>query len=240
MQASSWACWHNRSVGDTKTAEPESLLVASRPAHPRDHWLELIGAGAAGGFTGAVGADAYKSVKAACQAAVKKFREQPDPDEEAGWVPGSMATYEHFIYGSIREALDAVACDLTEAGYLVPDPPTISAGCDEGECPGCGLHWLLVAYGSVEKAFADDGRDDIDLACAAYGATYDGGGMYVGNGLDNRRANLAYVAESDSRPAAPLNPRPLDLFGKTAVTVNTVTHNSVTRQKKRKGKKKHR
>jgi hypothetical protein len=168
-------------VDDTKTEEPESLLVAPRPPHPQDNWLELIGAGAAGGFTGAVGADAYKGVKAACQAAVKKFRDQPsDPDEEAEWVPGSMATYEHFIYGPIREALDAVACDLTQAGYLVPDPPTISAGCDEGECPGCDLHWLVMAYGSVEKAFADDGRDDIDQACAAHGATYDGGGMYVG------------------------------------------------------------
>jgi len=132
-----------RSVGDTKTEEPESLLVAPRPPHPQDNWLELIGAGAAGGFTGAVGADAYKGVKAACQAAVKKFRGQPsDPEEEAEWVPGSMATYE--------------------------------------QRPGCDLHWLVMAYGSVDRAFADDGRDDIDQACAAHGATYDGGGMYVG------------------------------------------------------------
>ena len=39
-----------------------------------------------------------------------------------------------------------------------------------------------------------------------------------GNGLDNRRANLAYVPESDPRPAAPLNPRPPGHPTKTAVT----------------------
>jgi hypothetical protein len=36
-----------------------------------------------------------------------------------------------------------------------------------------------------------------------------------GNGLDNRRVNLAYVPESDPRPAAPLNPRSPS-FGETA------------------------
>jgi hypothetical protein len=179
VQASSQASWHTRGVDDRKSDEPGSLLVAP-PPHPRDNWFEIIEAGAVGGFTGAFGNDAYNLVKSAFQAAVKKFRDQrPDPDEEAEWVPGSMATYEHFIYGPIRDALDAVACDLTQAGYLVPDPPTISAKCDEDECPGCDLHWLLMAYGSVEKAFADDGRDDIDQTCAAHGATYDGGGMYV-------------------------------------------------------------
>lgn len=168
-------------MDDTKTEEPGSLLVEPRPPHPHDNWFEIIEAGAVGGFTGAFGNDAYSRLKAALQAAVKKFRDRrSDPDKEADWVPESMATYEHFIYGPIREALDAVACDLTHAGYLVPDPPTISAGCDENECPGCDLHWLLMAYGSVEKAFADDGRDDIDESCAAHGATYDGGGMYVG------------------------------------------------------------
>jgi hypothetical protein len=168
-------------VDGTKTEEPESLLVAPWPPHPQDNWLEFIGAGVAGGFASGVGAEVYSDVKAACLAAVNKYRDlRLDPAEEAEWVPGSMATYEHFIYGPIREALDAVACELTQAGYLVPDPPTMSAGCDEDGCPGCDLHWLLMAYGSVEKAFADDGRDDIDQACAAHSATYDGGGMYVG------------------------------------------------------------
>lgn len=168
-------------MDDLKTGEPGSLAVAPRPQHPRDNWLEPIGAGAVGGFTGAVGADAYSGVKAAFKAAIKKFRDRrPDPDEEAEWAPGSMATYEHFIYGSIREALDVVACELTQAGYLVPDPPRISAGCDEDECQGCSSHWLLMAYCSVEKTFADGGRGDIRQACAAHGATYDGGGIYVG------------------------------------------------------------
>jgi hypothetical protein len=92
-----------------------------------------------------------------------------------------MATYEHYIYGRTSEALDAVAGDLAHAGYLVPDPPRISVGCDEDECPGCDLHWLLKAYGSTDKAFADGGRDDIRRACGAHGATYDGGGVYVGD-----------------------------------------------------------
>jgi hypothetical protein len=56
-----------------------------------------------------------------------------------------------------------------------------------------------------------------------------------GDGLDNRRANLAYVPESDPRPAAPLKPRLPGLFGKAVVT-----RNSATRKKKRKGKKKRR
>jgi hypothetical protein len=56
-----------------------------------------------------------------------------------------------------------------------------------------------------------------------------------GDGLDNRRVNLAYVPESDPRPAAPLNPRSPDSFSKTVDT-----HNMVTRKKRRKGKKKRR
>jgi hypothetical protein len=56
--------------------------------HVRQHaGVVVLGAGAAGGFTGAVGADAYKGVKAACQAAVKKFRDQPSgPDEEGEYM----------------------------------------------------------------------------------------------------------------------------------------------------------
>jgi hypothetical protein len=208
MQAGSWDSCHTRRVGDTKTEEPESLLVAPRPTHPQDNWLELIGAGAAGGFTGAVGADAYKGVKAACQAAVKKFRDQPSgPDEEG-----------EYMHQLVAEA------------FIGPCPP---------------------------------GHKLVHLN---------------GDGLDNRRANLAYVPESDPRPAAPLNPRPPGWPTKTAVThtgpdgegelvhqllpetlvgpyktVNlkkprpadaisktVVTRNAVTRKKKRKGKKKHR
>lgn len=167
-------------MDDTRTEEPGSLAVAPRPLHPEDNWLEFIGAGVAGGFAGGVGSDVYSDVKAAFRAAVEKFHDRPsDPDEETEWVPGNIEIYEHFIYGPIREALDAVACELTQAGYLVPDPTTISATCEKNGCPGCDLHWLLMAYGSVEKAFADDGRDDIERACAAHGATYDGGGCLV-------------------------------------------------------------
>jgi hypothetical protein len=54
-----------------------------------------------------------------------------------------------------------------------------------------------------------------------------------GIGTDNRRVNLAYVPESDPRPAAPLKAPPPGLFDKTVAT-----RNSVTRKKKRKGKKK--
>lgn len=50
-----------------------------------------------------------------------------------------------------------------------------------------------------------------------------------GDGLDNRRVNLAYVPESDPRPAAPLKPRLSDSFTKTVPP----------RKKGRKGKGKH-
>jgi hypothetical protein len=53
-----------------------------------------------------------------------------------------------------------------------------------------------------------------------------------GDSLDNRRANLAYVPESDPRPAAPLKSRPPGYFGKTVVT-----RNAVGRKKRRRGKK---
>lgn len=142
MQASSRASWHTRRVDDTKTEEPGSLPVAPPPPHPRDNWFEIIEAGAVGGFTGAFGNDVYSRVKAAFQAAVKKFRDQrPNPDEEAEWVPGNIAIYEHFIYGPIREALDAVACDLALAGYLVPDPRRAICAMRRGvqgvTCTGC-------------------------------------------------------------------------------------------------------
>jgi HNH endonuclease len=121
-------------VDDVKTEEPGSLLVAPQPQHPQDNWLELIGAGAVGGFTGAVGADAYSGVKAACRTAVEKFRDrQSDPDEEG-----------EYMHQLVAEA------------FIGPCPP---------------------------------GHKLVHLN---------------GDGLDNRRANLAYVPESDPRPAAPL------------------------------------
>lgn len=74
-------------VDDVKTDEPGSLAVVPRPSHPHDNWLEIIEAGAVGGFTGAFGNDTYSGVKAACQAAVKKFRDRrSDPDEEGEYV----------------------------------------------------------------------------------------------------------------------------------------------------------
>jgi len=104
-----------------------------------------------------------------------------------------MGTYEHFMYGPSREALDAVAGDLTRAGYLVPDPPETGAGsCEEGECQGCDSHWILKAYGSAERAFAENGRDDIRQACADHAATYDGGGMFIGR-IDQINPRLSHL-----------------------------------------------
>jgi hypothetical protein len=74
-------------MNDVKTEEPAGLVVAPRPSHPQDNWLEIIEAGAVGGFTGAFGNDAYSGVKASCRAAVKKLRgQQSDPDEEREWM----------------------------------------------------------------------------------------------------------------------------------------------------------
>jgi hypothetical protein len=135
-------------VDDTKTEEPGSLLVAPRAPHPQDYWLEILEAGVAGvaaGFTNAVGADIYTDVKAACRAAVERFRDQePDPDE-----------HHEYLHQLVAEA------------FIGPCPP----------------RQKLVHLN--------------------------------GDGLDNRRVNLAYVPESDPRPAAPLNPRSPG-FGKTA------------------------
>lgn len=61
-----------------------------------------------------------------------------------------------------------------------------------------------------------------------------------GNGLDNRRVNLAYVPESDPRPAAPLNPRPPGWAAKTAAMEPRQRAAGQTRpagNKRRKGKK---
>jgi hypothetical protein len=154
-------------VDEVKTDEPGSLLVAPRPPHPRDNWVELIGAGAVGGFTGAVGADAYRGVKVACRAAVEKFRDQrSEADEEQVWMHQLVA----------------------EASM--------------GRCP--------------------PGHKLVHLN---------------GDGLDNRRANLAYV------PMPPLNPRPSRWATETAALEppqRVSGRTQPTGKKRRKGKKKHR
>lgn len=64
-----------------------------------------------------------------------------------------------------------------------------------------------------------------------------------GYGLDNRRANLAYVPESDPRPAVPLNPRPPGWAVNTAAMEPRQRAAGRTRpanKKRRKGKRKHR
>lgn len=155
-------------MDDAKADEPGSLLVAPRPPHPQGNWLELIEAGAVGGFTGAFGSDAYNSAKAACQAAVKKFRDQQsDPDEEAEYVH-----------------------QLVAETFIGPCPPG---------------HKLVHLNGS---------------------------------GLDNRRANLEYVPESDPRPAAPLKQRPPGFFSRT-VSAPSRPGRTNTNKKRRKAKKKH-
>lgn len=64
-----------------------------------------------------------------------------------------------------------------------------------------------------------------------------------GNRLDNRRANLAYVSESDPRPAAPLKPRPPGWFTKAAALESRQPvggRTKTARKKRRKGRGKHR
>lgn len=129
---------------DVEADEPGSLAVAPRPLHPRDNWLEFIGAGAAAGFTNAAGADVYSDVKAACRAAAERFRDRGS-DEEQVWMH-----------------------QLVAEASMGPCPP---------------------------------GRKLVHLN---------------GDGLDNRRANLAYVPVSDPRPAAPLNPRSPGFLTKAA------------------------
>jgi hypothetical protein len=154
-------------VDDTKADEPGSLAVAPRPQHPRDNWLEFLGAGAAGGFANAVGTDVYNDVKVACRAAVEQFRDRrSDPDEEQVWMH-----------------------QLVAEASIGPCPP---------------------------------GQKLVHLN---------------GDGLDNRRANLAYVPESDPRPAAPLAPRPP---GWVKAPVSAGQKTVSTGNKRSKGKKKHR
>jgi len=148
-------------------SRPHALIIALRPLHPEDNWLELIGAGVAGGFASSVGAEVYNDVKAACQAAVKKLRDQhSDSDEEKKWMN-----------------------QLVAEAFIGPCPP------------GYKLVHLNDNY------------------------------------LDNRRANLAYVPESDPRPAAPLKPRQPGWFTKTVPTDQKTLS---TGKKRRKGKRKHR
>lgn len=161
-------------MDDVKTEEPGSLAVTPRPPQTQDNWLEFIAGGAAAGFTNAAGADVYGDVKAACQAAVKKFRDQqPDPYEEA-----------EYVHQLVAEA-------------------------SMGPCPP--------GYKLVQLN---------------------------GDKLDNRwPENLAYVPESDPRPAAPLRPRPPGWPTRAAalgVTSTSERRPRTTGKKRRKGKRKHR
>jgi hypothetical protein len=113
----------------------------------------------AAGFANSAGADVYSDVKAACRAAVERFRDQPpDPDEEQEWMH-----------------------QLVAEAFIGPCPP---------------------------------GHKLVHLN---------------GDGLDNQRVNLAYVPESDPRPAAPLKPRPHGFFTRTVSSG----------KKRRQGKGKH-
>lgn len=133
-------------MDDVETEKPGSLAVAPRPPHPQGNLLEIIEAGAVGGAAGALGHDVYGDVKAACRAAVKKFRDRrSDPDEEHEWVH-----------------------QLVAEAFIGPCPPG---------------HKLVHLNGIHD---------------------------------DNHLVNLAYVPESDPRPAAPLKPRPPGWFTKTA------------------------
>ena len=159
-------------VARLKTKEPVSLAVQPRPMHPRDNWIEIIEAGAAGGFTGALGGDVYNGLKAACRSTLKNFQERLlDPDEEKEWMH-----------------------QLVAEAFIGPCPP---------------------------------GRKLVHLN---------------GDGLDNRRANLGYVPESDPRPAAPLKSRPPEWFTKAAASEENqqvIERPKLANKKKRKHKKKH-
>ena len=159
-------------VNDAQTKEPASLVIAPRPPHPHDNWLEIIEAGAAGGFIGAFGNDVYIGVKSACRDAVKKLR-----DRRSG--PDEQIVYMH---------------QLIAESFLGPCPP---------------------------------GHKLVHLN---------------GNGLDNRRKNLAYVPEADPRPAAPLGPPiPKWLTKPTALEPSQQVSGRTqpTGKRKRKRKKKH-
>jgi hypothetical protein len=186
-------------VVNHEAEEPGNLAVATRPQHPQDNWLEFIGAGVAGGFASGIGADVYTDAKAACRAAVERYRDRrPDPDEQQEWMH-----------------------QLVADAFIGPCPPG---------------HKLIHVNG---------------------------------DGLDNRRVNLAYVPEPDPRPAAPLKRRPAGHFSKTAVTStgsneagellpetivdsyktvhlkkprpdDVINKTAVTRKKRRKGRKKYR
>ena len=115
------------------------MAVSLRPQHPRDNWLEFIGAGVAGGFTSGVGSDVYNDVKVACRAAVEKFHDRrSDPDEEREWVhqlvaeafigpcpPGYKLVHLNGIYHDNHRANLAYvpASDPRPAAPLKPRPP---------------------------------------------------------------------------------------------------------------------
>ena len=160
-------------MNDVRTEKRASLVIAPRPPHPRDNWVEIIEAGAAGGFTGAFGNDVYTGVKTACRGAVERFRDRrSDPDEQMVYMHQLIA--ESFL----------------------------------GRCP--------------------PGHKLVHLN---------------GDGLDNQRANLAYVPEADPRPAAPLGPPLPEWLTKPAALESSqrVSNRSQpSGKKRRKGRGKHR
>ncbi|MEG8179275.1 hypothetical protein GZH49_12125 [Nocardia terpenica] len=87
-----------------------------------------------------------------------------------------MNSYEHIIYGPTEQGLGRVAAALTAAGYLVVGPPEFDSRRANRD-PSTA--WELIAYGSLEKAFAAAGRDDIEAACRTHGARYSCGGCFV-------------------------------------------------------------
>ncbi|WP_405160771.1 hypothetical protein OG203_30925 [Nocardia sp. NBC_01499] len=92
-----------------------------------------------------------------------------------------MPEFAHSIYGPDADSVGAVAAILAEAGYIVGEPLHIGATCERLGCLGGTRHhhWLLLAYGSLLKAFGPDGHDDITSACALHNAQY-GGGIFFG------------------------------------------------------------
>ncbi|WP_245713548.1 SNF2-related protein [Nocardia vaccinii] len=78
--------------------------------------------------------------------------------------------YEHRILAPSQEAAVQVTERLKAHRYLVPYPPAHPTSLNE---------WVVVAYGSAAKHFAEGGDDDILAACDEYGATHDGGSFWA-------------------------------------------------------------
>jgi hypothetical protein len=75
-------------------------------------------------------------------------------------------TYEHFIYADDEHVIRAVRDRATEAGFLTSEPASR------------GDYWSLLVYGSLDGREGE--REQIKAICEAHGATYDGGGTYLG------------------------------------------------------------